>query len=78
MDNFEWMVGYSEKFGIYHVDFEDPSRERTPKQSALYYKQIVSENGFGDDDQSNGVGREETGMFWLIITALVVVVRGFF
>lgn len=46
MDNFEWPRGFSEKFGLYHVNFTDPKRARTPKASARYYKQLVQENGF--------------------------------
>ncbi|CAB3227765.1 unnamed protein product [Arctia plantaginis] len=41
IDNFEWMRGYSELFGLYHVDFEDPERTRTAKKSAFVYKHIV-------------------------------------
>nr|AJE75667.1 putative glycosyl hydrolase [Chrysomela lapponica] len=41
MDNFEWMQGYSEKFGLYHVDFNSPNRERTAKKSALWYKNLL-------------------------------------
>ncbi|CAH2059140.1 unnamed protein product, partial [Iphiclides podalirius] len=41
MDNFEWMEGYTERFGLYQVDFEDPARSRTPRKSAFVYKQIV-------------------------------------
>lgn len=41
LDNFEWNSGYTEKFGLYHVDFEDPSRPRKPKESARVYKEIL-------------------------------------
>ncbi|XP_075973346.1 myrosinase 1-like [Anticarsia gemmatalis] len=41
LDNFEWMAGYSERFGLYEVDFEDPARTRTPRKSAFIYKQII-------------------------------------
>lgn len=46
MDNFEWARGYLEKFGMHRVDFTDPQRPRTPKTSALLYKQIIADNGF--------------------------------
>lgn len=31
---------YSEKFGLYHVDFNDPQRKRTPKISARVFSHI--------------------------------------
>jgi beta-glucosidase len=42
MDNFEWAMGYGPRFGIVRVDYE--TLERTPKQSALWYKDVIAED----------------------------------
>ncbi|HEY0808282.1 MAG TPA: GH1 family beta-glucosidase, partial [Pseudonocardiaceae bacterium] len=39
MDNFEWSYGYDKRFGIVRVDYE--TLERTPKQSALWYRDTI-------------------------------------
>jgi len=49
MDNFEWAMGYTEKFGLHFVDMEDPNRARSMKNSAKFYAQIASNNGFVKD-----------------------------
>lgn len=41
MDNFEWSKGYSDRFGIVHVDYG--TQKRTPKQSAYWYKGMIEE-----------------------------------
>jgi beta-glucosidase len=44
MDNFEWAYGYSQRFGIVWVDYE--TQERLLKDSALWYKEVIAQNGF--------------------------------
>lgn len=44
MDNFEWSFGYTKRFGVYYVDYE--TQQRLPKDSALWYKKVIAENGF--------------------------------
>lgn len=38
--------GYSERFGLHYVDFNDPARTRTPKDSAKFYTKLITDNGF--------------------------------
>ncbi len=43
LDNFEWEHGYSKRFGLVHVDYE--RQARTPKDSALFYRDVIRSNG---------------------------------
>ena len=43
MDNLEWSLGYSKRFGIVHVNFA--TLERTPKDSARYYSRVIGSHG---------------------------------
>jgi len=39
LDNFEWAAGYSQRFGLVHVDYA--SRRRTPKSSYRWYRDLL-------------------------------------
>ncbi len=43
LDNLEWSLGYSKRFGIVHVDFA--TQKRTLKDSARFYSRIIATNG---------------------------------
>jgi beta-glucosidase len=44
LDNFEWFAGYSIRFGIIRVN--NKTQERIWKKSALWYRDVIAENGF--------------------------------
>jgi beta-glucosidase len=43
LDNFEWAEGYTQRWGIVYVDYA--TQRRYPKQSALWYRDVISHNG---------------------------------
>jgi len=43
LDNLEWSLGFSKRFGIVHVDFA--TQLRTPKDSARYYARVIASHG---------------------------------
>ncbi|MGZ4446271.1 MAG: GH1 family beta-glucosidase [Nocardioides sp.] len=40
IDNFEWAEGFSQRFGLVHVDFE--TQKRTPKRSFAWYRDMIA------------------------------------
>ncbi|XP_061440379.1 beta-klotho [Rhineura floridana] len=46
LDGIEWHHTYNTRRGLFYVDFNSKEKERIPKSSAFYYKQIIQENGF--------------------------------
>jgi beta-glucosidase len=44
LDNFEWLQGYTERFGLAWVDFE--TGDRTLKQSGRFLADVAASNGF--------------------------------
>jgi beta-glucosidase len=43
LDNLEWSLGFSKRFGIVHVDFA--TQQRTIKSSGRHYAQVIASNG---------------------------------
>jgi beta-glucosidase len=43
MDNFEWSLGYTKRFGMIHVDYA--TQARTPKDSAEWYRRVIAAAG---------------------------------
>jgi beta-glucosidase len=43
LDNLEWSLGFSKRFGIVHVDFA--TQRRTPKASARFFSKIIAAHG---------------------------------
>ncbi len=43
-DNFEWLQGFDARFGIVYIDYQ--TQQRIPKESALWYAQVIAQNGF--------------------------------
>jgi beta-glucosidase len=43
LDNFEWAHGYSQRFGLIHVDYT--TQQRTLKASARFYAEVIRGGG---------------------------------
>jgi beta-glucosidase len=43
LDNFEWSAGFAKRFGLIHVDYE--TQQRTPKESAKLYAEVIRTRG---------------------------------
>jgi beta-glucosidase len=43
LDNLEWSLGYSKRFGIVHVNYA--TQQRTPKDSARWYSRVIASHG---------------------------------
>ncbi len=48
IDNFEWAEGFSQRFGLVHVDYE--TQVRTPKRSFEWFAQMIAAQGANQDD----------------------------
>ncbi|BFG29286.1 hypothetical protein CerSpe_155600 [Prunus speciosa] len=62
MDNFEWINGYTKRFGLYYVDRE--TLERTPKLSAGWFASFIRNNSHNDREEIRAAsGHNKTIIF---------------
>jgi beta-glucosidase len=47
IDNYEWDHGYTQRFGLCWVDYR--TQERIPKDSALWFREVIAENALTVD-----------------------------
>jgi beta-galactosidase len=47
LDNFEWMFGFSKRFGLHYVDYENGMR--IPKDSAHWYRGLIKSNSLQEN-----------------------------
>ncbi|WP_040214361.1 glycoside hydrolase family 1 protein, partial [Clostridium polynesiense] len=45
MDNWSWCNAYKNRYGLYRVNLKDDFK-RSPKKSALWYREVIKNNGF--------------------------------
>ena len=48
MDNFEWRFGYTKRFGLVYIHY--PTLERIPKDSCYWYKKIIVDKKYRDEE----------------------------
>lgn len=50
LDNFEWGLGYRERFGLFYVDYA--TQRRIAKDSAAWYQRLIATNGRSLDEEA--------------------------
>ncbi|KAI2660870.1 Lactase-phlorizin hydrolase [Labeo rohita] len=70
MDSFEWLKGYTINYGLHYVNFNHPSRPRSPKRTAHLYYDIIKNNGFPlTEDVAMLYGHFQEGFKWSTASA---------
>ena len=55
LDNLEWAMGYSRRFGLCYVDYA--TQRRIPKQSALWYRDFIARHRLAGPEAAAGAKR---------------------
>ncbi|CAG9829455.1 unnamed protein product [Diabrotica balteata] len=68
LDNFEWLNGYSARFGLYQVDFTNDTRPRTAKSSVEFFKNVIKTKSLdSSNDGGSSINRVNGYVFGFII-----------
>ncbi|XP_004527161.1 myrosinase 1 [Ceratitis capitata] len=51
IDNFEWNMGFTEKFGLYYLNMTSENKERVAKNSAHYYRSVIESRKIPSSDK---------------------------
>lgn len=74
LDGFEWQQMFNNRRGLFYVDLNSKEKERIPKSSAFYYKQIIQENGFPAEESTQTLrGQFPRDFFWGITESVIKV-----
>jgi beta-glucosidase len=49
MDNFEWALGYTPRFGLVHINYD--TLQRTIKESGKWFHQVIRANGLPGENE---------------------------
>ncbi|KAK1318952.1 Beta-glucosidase 22 [Acorus calamus] len=55
LDSFELVFGYTNHYGLYHIDFSGQDRQRQPRQSAHWYTSFLKNSGRGGSRNSDSI-----------------------
>ncbi|XP_070575692.1 cytosolic beta-glucosidase-like [Ptychodera flava] len=61
MDSFEWMNMFTVRYGLYYVNFTNPTRPRIPRASSVKYAEIIKANGFPRPASTAALTRPKVG-----------------
>ncbi|CAG5101988.1 Similar to LCT: Lactase-phlorizin hydrolase (Oryctolagus cuniculus) [Cotesia congregata] len=69
LDNFEWVFGYMQKYGLFAVNYTDPNRQRTPKFSTkiitkIYKTKTVPSSIYDSNEQSQNKTKNVWSWSW--------------
>ena len=56
VDNFEWLEGFTARFGLIH--FDPVTHRRTVKKSGEFYARMIAEHGINEQMAREAAGEE--------------------